>query len=220
MRLLVALEGRSPVEEVLDAEPTTLTVEFLRSTVESNAVDRLGFDVVAKFSLPDGRQLPEQPPHMTLASLGIGHSDCIACSISPALRIYRCEPPHGPVAGGTLVHIRGSGFSQGSFGDGSARVSFGAGCTVPCWRGSDAELLCHAPPHAEGIVTVTLVGCEAAGFIGVASYEFATEGRLCDLIFSTTNAHCPLRDGAYGAVGAAADDLTHDENYAGPRLLR
>ena len=170
------------------------TTDDLRSAIENVASQRLGYQAAALLT-HDGRQLPAG---VSLSSLGLDNE---AASVEVELvtvpLIFRCEPPHGPCAGGTLVRIRGSGFlSQSGFAEqGGARVCFGA-LAVPCWRAADDELQCRAPPHAEGLVSVSLLGCQAArASSGCAAYEYASEGRLCDLIFTTTNAHCPLRTG-------------------------
>ena len=214
MQLLVALPD-GVHQETLDA-PSGWTNLDLRAAIERSACERLGNVVAALLSYPDGTHVPMDPPQF-LAALGLDASDAtVKCELVSAPRIQRCEPPFGPVGGGTLIRVRGSGFRAesgfGGHGDGTsaaaitgggARLSFGSGCTVPCWRGSDDELLCRAPPHPEGIVSVVLLGCvEAAGSSGAAAFEFASEGRMCDLIFATTNSNCPLRNVKNGESAA------------------
>ena len=195
MKVRVTPPGRSNAShvETLQVIPSW-TTDDLRSTVERFAAQRLGHQAAALLTY-DGRLLPAGVP---LSLLGLdSEAASIDCELVTVPLIFRCEPPHGPCAGGTLVRIRGSGFlAQSGFGEGGgARVSFGA-LAVPCWRTADDELQCRAPPHAEGPVSVSLLGCQAArASSGCAAYEYASEGRLCDLIFATTNAHCPLRTG-------------------------
>ena len=215
MRVLVSLPSGARHEEMLTVEPDWSSQDLCEA-IENAAQQRLGHRVAALMSYRDGRRVP-LTPRQTIASLGLqGPDACVRCELTSAPRVKRCEPPFGPVAGGTLVTIRGSGFlAQSGFGSssstsGGARVSFGAGCTVPCWRASDEELLCRAPPHDAATVSVTLLGCENSESSGAAACEFASEGRMCDLIFATTNAHCPLRRAGEdvheaGAAGAARD---------------
>ena len=200
MRVLVALPSGARSEETLDANPSW-TSHDLRSAIQHVAHERLGQALVAILRFADGGSISMDPPQ-SLVTLGLGGSEaCVHCELVAVPRVQRCEPPYGPVAGGTLLTLRGSGFlvSSGfsnSNENAGARLSFGAGCTVPCWRLSDEELLCRTPTHAPGVVSVTLLGCEAAGSsTGAATFEFASEGRICDLIFATANAHCPLHIG-------------------------
>jgi hypothetical protein len=194
VKVRVTLPGRADrLEESLQAL-STWTTDDLKRKIEGLAALRLGYQAVALLSHRGGRPLPNGA---LLTSLSLV-DEAVDCALVTVPLVFRCEPPHGPVAGGTLVRIRGSGFLAVG---GGARVSFGD-CSVPCWRVADDELQCLAPPHTEGIVSVKLKQCceavrESTG--GAASYEFASEGRLCDLIFATTNAHCPLRTSDRGA---------------------
>lgn len=197
MIVVVVLPNGAQVEEALEPLSTWSTLD-LRTAIEHAASERLNYAVVALLYFNcGGEKVPTDPPQ-SLSALGLHGGASIHCELIISPHVTRCEPPYGPVAGGTLVCIRGSGFlTQSGFasdGHSGARLSFGSGCSVPCWRASDEELLCRTPEHAEGVVSVTLLGCEAASAsLGTAAFEFASEGRMCDLIFATTNAHCPLK---------------------------
>ena len=175
------------------------TVQQLQARIEEAASERLHCQVVAFLELPISQ---------TMRSLGLhGDDTWVTCSLAITPRLFRCEPPFGTTAGGTRVTIRGTGFLAGlGFGcaDSGTRVSFGPGQTVACWRLSDQELQCITPQHPEGITKVSLVGCETARDSGAAAYEFMSEGRMCDMIFLTTNANCPIRQPRQG-LGEDAD---------------
>lgn len=195
MKILITAFG-DQLEESLPASPTC-TIQELKFLVERQAHDRLGFYVSAALSFEDGRAIVGTDTQQTLAALGLDTAGaCVGCSLTMVPRLTRCEPPFGPARGGTLLRLRGSGFleSAGFHNTGGVRLSFGSGCSVPCWRATDNELQCRAPAHDVGIVNISLLNCEDAASAGSAAYEYCSEGRLCDLIFSTTNSHCPLRD--------------------------
>jgi hypothetical protein len=174
--------------------------------------------------LGDGAHVPAAD--VPLASLGLGASSTVVCSLAPVVQVACCEPSVGPDAGGTMVRIHGEGFTEATFGAAShARVEFG-GHAVPCWRMSDTLLGCRTPAHAPATVSVRLLGCEAehggSGGGGgggggsdasgaTACFEFVRLEHMYDAIFASTNSHCPLWGGespagAQGRDGSAQGD--------------
>ncbi len=119
-------------------------------------------------------------------------SDEIAVTVTSAPRLLRCTPLWG--TGSTAVTVHGVGLdSVGA----SARLRFGA-VDVPCERLNSSALRCIAPAnHPPGIVRVTLVRCEedeGSEEEDEASFEFVRIEAAYDVVFATTNSHCPVRD--------------------------
>ena len=121
-------------------------------------------------------------------------SDVVQCTVRCAPQLLRCAPLWG--AGGcTVVTVHGVGFEAV---DGSARLRFGT-VDVPCQRTSSTTIRCIAPDHPPGIVNVRLVRCEEDDSDeDEASFEFVRLETNFDVIFATTNSHCPVRGAARG----------------------
>src|SRR5687768_7856106 len=64
--------------------------------------------------------------------------------------IMQVIPSSGPIGGGTVVTILGSGFDQG------ATVVFGGAACTPVVYVSANQLQCTTTAHAEGAVTVVI----------------------------------------------------------------
>ena len=61
------------------------------------------------------------------------------------------------------------------------------------------EVRCIAPDHPPGIVNVRLVRCEEDDFDeDEASFEFVRLETAYEVLFATTNSHCPVRGAARG----------------------
>ena len=181
--LMVIVDG---VGELSLSVSPAWTVSQLRETIEQAVHKRMHVAAAVSLSLKNGRSISSFSER-TLQELGlVGEKSCVRCSLVVVPRIRRCMPSYGPVSGGNLLTVHGSGFLAESVTGG--RLSFGQGYTVPCKRRSDNELQCRVPRHLEGSVAVTLLGCAGAAHAGSTSYEYVKEGRMRDQLHRTGRA--------------------------------
>ena len=75
--------------------------------------------------------------------------------VDDELRVERIYPRGGPVDGGTLVTVTGSGFAELDHGSGLA-CQFGDEPLAPATLSSSSRLTCHSPPHAGATVVVRI----------------------------------------------------------------
>ena len=85
-----------------------------------------------------------------------------------ALEIWGFTPPRGSVAGGTLVEVRGRGFS----GEMTARLGGVAVAPGEVTRLDRHNLILRTPPHVPGAVELEVVAVDA-GAVAVAPYRFS-----------------------------------------------
>ena len=91
-----------------------------------------------------------------------------------AASVYTVLPASGCVSGGTRVIVSGSNFQEVHAGDGGLHCRFGA-VSVPAKLVSSVELVCVAPPHNQGIVSVEVTNNQVAraGNSSVAAWTTA-----------------------------------------------
>ena len=77
--------------------------------------------------------------------------------------MYAVLPTSGFVGGGTRVTVIGSNFKEVASGDGGLHCRFGA-VSVPAQLITSEELVCVAPPHAQGIVSLEVTNNQGRRF--------------------------------------------------------
>ena len=75
--------------------------------------------------------------------------------------VYSVFPASGFVGGGSRVTVTGSNFKEIATGDGGTHCRFGA-VSVPAELVTSEELVCVAPPHAQGIVSLEVTNNQVA----------------------------------------------------------
>jgi hypothetical protein len=110
---------------------------------------------------------------------------------APLARIKHCAPPQGPVTGGPVT-LHGEGFTvDRGFDNDTVRVLFGPEF-VRVRRVSDTMLVCEAPAHAPGIVSVKLH----------CSSSVSTPAAIASPVVAGTAPNTPVGTGS-GAPAAA-----------------
>jgi hypothetical protein len=84
--------------------------------------------------------------------------------------VYSLFPTSGFVGGGTSVTVTGSNFKEVEADDGGLHCRFGA-VSVPAQLVSSEELVCVAPSHTQGIVSLEVTNNQVARAIGGASND-------------------------------------------------
>jgi hypothetical protein len=93
----------------------------------------------------------------------------------PPASVRALEPSRGPVEGGALVNVTGSGISRRAALLGYLRCRFNATSVAAAWRRS-AEAHCVAPAHASGVVRVELTQDEQQHTRDGARFEYELLG--------------------------------------------
>lgn len=170
---------------------TALTVADLHALVVANLAQRAPHLSTHTVQLTVGGSIILPVDGTPLTAI---QSDVVQCTVRCAPQLLRCAPLWG--AGGcTVVTVHGVGLEAVG---GSPRLRFGR-VDVPCQRTSSTTIRCIAPDHPPGIVNVRLVRCEEDDSDeDEASFEFVRLETAYEVLFATTNSHCPVRGAARG----------------------
>lgn len=186
---VVATIGDVTIRE--SVQRTALTVADLHALVVANLAQRAPHLSTHTVQLTVGGSIILPVDGTPLTAI---QSDVVQCTVRCAPQLLRCAPLWG--AGGcTVVTVHGVGLEAVG---GSPRLRFGR-VDVPCQRTSSTTMRCIAPDHPPGIVNVRLVRCEEDDFDeDEASFEFVRLETAYEVLFATTNSHCPVRGAARG----------------------
>ena len=221
MIILASFEGRQ-YSFPLDLQPSATSVQTLYDLVQQQADLSVGYHGVqveirhADIIIPRSSQRLSSYGFSSDSTVRVIISSAVQESETPVLRLISCEPAFGPVDGGTVVSVRGSGFHSGMS---SLRVKFGA-LFVPAQVVSSTVLQCVSPAQAgAGLVSVH-IHCNADLHLnaGKALFEYFRLENLYDAIFATTNANCPVRQvyddlvDASNAGAGISDGKRHTEH--------
>lgn len=218
MLIQATFEGETSATP-LDLDPNTTSVSDLYDAVKCGAAARL--EALVDVSLVHAGHLIPRSDEI-LSTLGISEQAVVhaVCRLAPSVpSIYRCEPLMGPVGGGTVVRIHGDGFLLGrGFERGTFRIGFGQQI-VPCKRAADDMLVCTAPPHGEGIVTVRLLCANGMDqeHSSACTFEYVRLEAMYDLIFAKTNSFCPQRTVRDRSVDPQCCEDSDGDNVSQPR---
>ena len=186
---VVATIGDVTIRETV--QRTALTVADLHALVVANLAQRAPHLSTHTVQLTVGGSIILPVDGTPLTAI---QSDVVQCTVRCAPQLLRCAPLWG--AGGcTVVTVHGVGLEAVG---GSPRLRFGR-VDVPCQRTSSTTMRCIAPDHPPGIVNVRLVRCEEDDSDeDEASFEFVRLETAYEVLFATTNSHCPVRGAARG----------------------
>jgi len=223
MRVIAIVGGIAMEPEEIDTETTTTTVERLRNVISDKARERSGCRMasVRLFTMIDEQLFPLPTEAFALNLEHAIEGDIVYAvitldgeEVTPMPELLSCEPCFGPQGGGNTIkiHARGFSISQRFL---ALQIEFGSQM-VPATRVSETLLLCVAPPHAAGPVTVRLL-CGVAGRDHVTHresetlYEYVREELMYDAIFASTNSHCPVQHVLPRGAREANTTCTNDD---------
>jgi hypothetical protein len=98
-------------------------------------------------------------------------ADGVQFEFLPEVQVLALEPSKGPAAGGSLVNVTGSGFSQRAALLGYLSCRFNLSFAPAVWV-SEREVHCISPEHAAGVVSVELTQNEQQFTIASVQYEY------------------------------------------------
>ena len=211
--------GEEVATETLNLPPDTTLCQTLYDVIKQAARSRVGMSVEASVFFGEVL-LPADTS--TLQQWGISAASKVCAVLAPVAQVTSCSPCQGPEGGGTAVRLSGQGFVLPTLGgvgmlvhpapavsaQGEVRVLFGTEL-VKARRISDSELCVVSPPHEAGIVTVRCPCASRADGSDsdlVATFQYVRLENLYDVIFASTNSHCPVRDIAQQAPGTVAPE--------------